>query len=131
MWRLVRTVLLRQLADDRRVGGVDGLHDLVVADRAAEPEVVPAGAPDVGHDGGVVRVAQQPLVRGVPAGAALQADPQRLAGAEEGEDLRADLRHDVAFPRLILPGARLGEAVSEQVLPYHALMVRARAGRAG
>src|SRR6202000_3229400 len=78
-------------------------------------------------DGGVARVAEQPLVGRLAGGAALHAHTGLVTGAraEEGEDLLADLRDHVAVPRLVLPGARLGQAVAEQLVPRHAAMLRA------
>ena len=82
----VGTVLLRQLRDDEPVGLVDRLEQLVVGDRAAEGEVVPAGPADVGHHRRVVREAVEPLVGHLAGGTAL--DPDAVA-AEEREDLAA------------------------------------------
>src|SRR5215813_10233230 len=113
------TVFLRQFADHGRVGAVDRLDQLVVRDRAADPQRVPPGAADVGHDGRVLRVPQQPLVGCLPAGSALQAYGRCVTRSEEREDLAADLGHHVAFPRLVLPGPRLGQAVGEQSSPCH------------
>jgi hypothetical protein len=44
------TVLFWQLADHGVVGGVDGLEQLIVADRAIDAQAVPAGPADIGHD---------------------------------------------------------------------------------
>ena len=71
-------------------------------------------ASDVGHHRGVVGIAGQPLVGLVTVGAGLHAD---AVAAHEREDLalalRADLGDGVAVPRLVLPGAGLGEAVGD------------------
>jgi len=101
-----------------------------VVDRAADREVVPAGAADVGHHGGVVREAEQPLVGRFPGGAALEADGARAGrNPEEGEDLRPDLGHHAVATRLVAPRARLGQAVGEQLFPAHAATRPGRSGR--
>src|SRR6266487_2598999 len=115
-----RAVLLRQPGDHRVIGGVDGLTEFVVGNRAAGLQGVPARAPDVSHHRSIVRVAQQPLVGHLSGGATLESDRGARPRPEKGEDLAADLHDDVVLPRLVLPGAGLGQAVGEQLLPCHA-----------
>src|SRR5262249_6566375 len=79
-----RAVLPGQLGDYGVVGGVDGLAQLVVGDRAAGPQRVPARAPDVGHDRGVAGVAQDPLVGHLTVRAALEAHRGGRSRAQEG-----------------------------------------------
>lgn len=95
------------------VGVVDRLDELFDRDGAVGAQGVPAVVADVAHDGGVVRVAIQPLV-GLVAGRA--ARDCESAAAEEGEDLaptaRSDLGHVVVLtPRAVGPRAGLGQAV--------------------
>src|SRR6516165_6194778 len=69
----VRAVLLWQLGDHGLIGGVDGLAQLVVGDRAPGLQRVPARAPDIRHDGCLAGVAQQPLIGHLASGPALEA----------------------------------------------------------
>src|SRR5690242_5344927 len=102
---------LRQLGDDGVVGGVDRLAELVVGDRTAEPQRVPAGATDVGHHRGVVGVLEEPLVGLGTGRPTLEAD---RVGAQEGEDLVRHLGDEVALPGLVGPGTGFGQAVVTQ-----------------
>src|SRR6476469_8379471 len=127
----------RQSADDVLVGGVDGLQHLLVGDGPADPERVPAIPADVCRDGHLPGVALTPLPRRLGVPTALQAHSPgaavRTGRAQEGEDLVGDLGDEVAVPRLVLPGARLGQAVGDEVGVPHASSVggglRATAGR--
>src|SRR4029077_4635990 len=114
-----RAVLLRQLGHHGVIGGVDGLKQLIVGDRAAGPQAVPAGPADVGHDGGVIGITQQPFVGQLAVRAAFQPHRGGLRRPQEREDLGADLHDDVALPRLVRPGAGLAQAIGEQLLPRH------------
>src|ERR1700680_3013638 len=51
-----RTVFLGQFADNGRIGGVDGLEELIVGDGAADSQRVPPGATNVSHHRRVIRV---------------------------------------------------------------------------
>src|SRR5580658_610723 len=81
-----RAVFLGELADHGRIGGIDGLDELIVGNRAADPQRVPSGAAYVRHHRHIVRIPQQPLVGRLPGAGALQAhrSPRSpRAGAEE------------------------------------------------
>src|SRR5690606_27541500 len=81
-----------------------------------DPHAVPAVPADVGHHRDVLRVAVAQLRGLLGGGAALHAEP---ASTEEGEDLPADLRHDVAVPRLVLDRTGLPEAVGDELVVGH------------
>src|SRR5207247_845717 len=119
-----RALALRQLADDRLVRRIDRLVQLVVGYRAADLQRVPTGPAYVGHHLGVPRVPLEPLVGHLAVRAAFHADG--LAGADEREYLAADLGDDVAFPRFVLPRARLLEAVLQQRVLLHDCLLRFR-----
>ena len=86
---LGRTAALRELRDDVRVRLVDRLTDLVVRDRAADLQRVPAGPADVRHDGGIVGVPHQPLV-GRPRGCR-RTSARRSAAPRKAKILSATL----------------------------------------
>ena len=100
-----RAVLLQELADNHHQS-VDGLHESHRRRWRRRAADCPAKRPMFRHDRSVGRIAP---AAARPRSPGWRRTSVRPAGrqAEERGVLSADLRHDIAFPRLVLPGAGL------------------------